>query len=137
MPPPGPHPHILREVWNIDQASAPVRMKVCPDASSKYRNWREQTVVTWQQESILYAVGCTHTIDGQNERRLIEPQKTRIADIIQNASTSEHLRALASTQGSESHSSGGMGCTVQKTFTSTVHRSQIFGQTLKNTLDRG
>ena len=55
-------------------------MKVCPDAESAYKDWREQFALTWVHGSILYCVGVTHTIDGQGMRHLPDPKKTRIAD---------------------------------------------------------
>ena len=70
----------MREVWKIDIDSGFYTMRVCPDANGKKKKWREQMVVTWQQESILYAVGCTHTIDGQGDRKMPIPMTTRISD---------------------------------------------------------
>ena len=54
-------------------------MRVCPDDSSKKKAWRECMVVTWKQGSILYAVGCTHTIDGQGDRKLPTKGDIRIS----------------------------------------------------------
>ena len=71
-------PHLL-QVWKIDLDVGLYTMRVCPDSDGKRKKWRENMVVTWKQHSILYAVGCTHTIDGQGYRKLPNPETTRIA----------------------------------------------------------
>ena len=70
----------VREVWKIDVDAGFDAMRVCPDGDGKKKKWRESMVVTWKQQSILYAIGCTHTIDGQGNRKLPTPKITRISD---------------------------------------------------------
>ena len=69
------------EVWKINLDDSITKMRVCPNTDGKMKIWREQIVVAWEQKSILYAVGCTHTIDGKGGRKLPEPDKMRIADV--------------------------------------------------------
>ena len=69
-------PHNMRQVWDIK--TEPYKMQVCPDNTSRKLAWREMMVLSWQHKSILYAVGFTHTIDGQGGRKLPKAKVTRI-----------------------------------------------------------
>ena len=74
--------HMMREAWHIDEAAENVLhvMRVCPNDEGRHKKWREMMLVTWEQSSIRYAVGCTHTIDGKGHRQLTKPDKMRISD---------------------------------------------------------
>ena len=63
------------EVWKINLDGSMTLMRVCPNSEGKKKKWREQMIVTWEKSSILYAIGCTHTIDGKGDRKLPEPDK--------------------------------------------------------------
>ena len=74
--------NVMREVWKIDLNAGFTSMRVCPGSEGKNKKWRQQMLVTWEQGSILYAIGCTHTIDGKGDRKLTTPLKSRIGCII-------------------------------------------------------
>ena len=86
-------PHVMREVWKINLNDSMTLMRVCPDSERQSKKWREQMLVTWEQSSILYAIGCTHTIDGKGDRKLPEPDKMRIADVGKSPCVNAGLRA--------------------------------------------
>ena len=83
----------MREVWKINLDDSMTLMRVCPNSERKSKKWREQMLVTWEQSSILYAIGCTHTIDGKGDRKLPEPVKMRIADVGKSPCVNAGLRS--------------------------------------------
>ena len=53
----------------------PQTFKLYPSDSGKHKNWRDMALVTFVKGTVLYAVGTTHTIDGQKERSLPSGKK--------------------------------------------------------------